>query len=99
MDKDKKTQELEGVDQKVGYFNYTKDNKGWVIKSGRPKVKLRKYLSDLAIRLCKVNDDTYLINKNKLITLYNEGGLQRLNIGYYEMIIARFDELNKLNEK
>lgn len=59
-------------------YDYENDKKGWVKFRNGTKIKLRKYVSDLATAMVKTNDVTYALNREFIIQLYNEGGLSAI---------------------
>jgi len=61
-------------------YNYAKNKQGWVtFKDGKPKMKLRKYISDLAVRLNTMNKKGFSYNRDKLIECYNIDGLRGIS--------------------
>lgn len=58
-------------------MSYKNDKKGYVtFKGKKPKVKLRKYIADIADTLSMVNKLSISINKENLITAYDKDGLK-----------------------
>lgn len=55
--------------------NYSKDKQYWVKYKNGTKVKLRKYVSDLANHASKVNNVLPKVNREFIIKIYNEYGL------------------------
>lgn len=98
MEENTGVQEMQNVDQKVNHFDYGKDKAGWVVMSGRTKVKLRKYIDSLAHRLSKINDEIMVVNKAEIIRQYNIGGLKGMNTWYYTTVIGIYDELKTPHE-
>lgn len=59
------------------HYDYSADSKKWVsFKNGRKKEKLRKFVSDVAKDLSKINKMTYNENRKKLVECYNMDGLR-----------------------
>jgi hypothetical protein len=57
-------------------YDYSTDKQGWVKYKNGTKVKLRKYVSDLANNASKVNNVLPNINREFIIKTYNESGLE-----------------------
>ena len=61
-------------------YNYSKDKRLWLHLEKGGKIKLRKYLSEVARKLIKVNQDSYEVNRHFLIKAYNKGGLKTVKL-------------------
>lgn len=58
-------------------YDYRSDSKRWVnFNSGRKKQKLRKFVSDIAQDLSKINNMSYNQNREKLVQCYNMDGMR-----------------------
>jgi len=62
-------------------YDYSKDKRGWVnFKwNKKKKVKLRRYIDDLAKQISKVNNQPRTYNRDKLIEYYNKDGIPGIN--------------------
>ena len=77
--------------------NYSKDKNGWVkfTNSNRKKIKLRKYITRLAISMNVWNETPILKNKTALIAVYNAEGLKSVEAYYIQ--VAR-DSMKSIQE-
>lgn len=75
---------------------YSKDKYIWLKLDTGIKIKLRKYLSEVAKELSKANKVSYEINREFIIKAYNNGGLSAVKA----WIDNEFELIkNKENEK
>jgi hypothetical protein len=56
--------------------DYSKDKRGWLYLESGGKIKLRKYISEVAKEITKANDSPYELNREYIIKAYNNGGLK-----------------------
>lgn len=83
--------------------DYDKAKDGWVHfnQGKKKKIKLRKFISDRAQVLSKINKATFKENKEALIDEFNEKGLQGINdiikeeIGFYKSKLAKIKSETK----
>ncbi len=62
---------------------YEKTKNAWVtFPSKRKKIKLRKYVSDIAVRMQDFGCPNYAENRDSLIVAFNENNLKGLNDHY-----------------
>lgn len=72
-------------------FDYSKQKRLWLKNKSGSKIKLRKFISDVAENLVKINGQTLEINREHLIKAYNEGGLELTK----KWVDLQFEENNK----
>lgn len=79
---------------KARVYNYKTDKNGWVkYFSGKPKQKLRKYITVLAQKLTAHNKLGFRDNRQKLITYYNKDGLDGIRrVMFLEFFKTEKDE-------
>lgn len=75
--------------------NYQKDKRGWLKMANGKKVKLRKYISEIARTICKINKHDYKTNREYIIKAYNKGGLEFVKA----WVNKQFNEHTKKDEK
>ncbi len=71
---------------KIKSFGYEKAKNSWVtFPNKRKKIKLRKYISDIAVRMQDFGCPNYTENRNVLIDAFNEGNLKGINDYYVKV--------------
>lgn len=86
--------------EKTRTFDYSKDKRIWLKLATGKKIKLRKYLSDIALELSKINNHDYDINRDFIIKAYNKGGLSTVKAwvdNEFEIIKNKDNGRNKKN--
>lgn len=86
--------------------NYEKSKNGWVHfnQGKKKKVKLRKFISERAQVLSKLNKASFKDNREALISEFNEKGLQGVNdiikeeVGFYKSKLAKIKSEIKNNK-
>lgn len=68
-------------------FNYAKDCSSWVqFKSGRKKMKLRKYIRTMAMSINRINGRGDEVNRKNLILNYDNYGFEGVRLYLNEEI-------------
>ncbi len=78
----------EQVDEplKIKTATYDSTKNAWVtFNSKTKKIKLRKYISDIAVRMQEFGCPNYTENRNVLIDAFNDGNLKGINDYYVKV--------------
>lgn len=77
---------------------YTKyKNATLTLQKSKKKVKLRKYISELAYKLNEFNEIGYKENRDGLILAFNKGNLEEVGKHYQKQIEAYIKSRQKLS--